>query len=73
MTDRNASEFTDAVDDHTMLRQGLRRSLETQGVRADRRGGERRRPCGSLDDEAGRRPDGRVDARHRRHRRPCAS
>ena len=34
MTDRNASEFTVMlVDDHTMLRQGLRRSLETEGVR----------------------------------------
>ena len=34
MTDRNATEFTVMlVDDHTMLRQGLRRSLETEGVR----------------------------------------
>jgi chemotaxis response regulator CheB len=58
------------VDDHTMLRQGLRRALEAEGIEvigeaADGNEGVRV----SVELRPGRRADGRVDAEHGWHRR----
>ena len=57
------------VDDHTMLRQGMRRALESEGIKVVGRGQRRRRGNrAGARAQARRRADGRVDARHRRRR-----